>query len=418
MNKLLITPTGKPLNGKLLISGSKNSALPILAASLLCESTVALRNIPDLFDVNTTIRLLEELGCQTVREGSNLTIQTHTVKAFKAPYELVKTMRASILVLGPLLARYGQAEVSLPGGCAIGSRPVDMHLAGLRAMGAEIHLENGYIYAKSSGRLKGTHFVFDNITVNGTQNLMMAASLAEGTTILENAAREPEVIDLANFLIKAGVPIEGVGTSRLEIQGVSRLESVDYRIIADRIQAGTYLIAATMTQGDLTLEGIEAEHLEALILKLQQAGASIQIQPGAIRLQMAKRPLSVDMTTAPHPGFATDLQAQFMALNTIAEGSCVITETIFENRFMHVQELIRMGADIKLKGNSAIVTGVDKLSGAQVMATDLRASAALVLAGLVAEGETLVDRIYHLDRGYEHIEKNLDSLGAKIRRMG
>jgi UDP-N-acetylglucosamine 1-carboxyvinyltransferase len=417
MHKLLIQG-GRKLKGTVKISGAKNSALPILAAILLTDEPVTLRNVPHLRDITTTIALLGELGTKvTVLDNLNLELDNRSTNRFVAPYELVRTMRASVLVLGPLLARFGQAHVSLPGGCAIGSRPVDMHINGLQAMGADIAIEEGYIKAKVNGRLKGAHITFDKITVNGTQNLMMAASLAKGTTVLENAAREPEVVDLANFLNLLGAKVTGAGSARIEIQGVDRLGGGTYSIIPDRIEAGTYLIAAAMTQGDITLQGLGTEHLETLLTKLKEMGAEIETTDNTVRLVMNQQPIAVDMTTAPHPGFPTDMQAQFMALNTVAAGTSVITETIFENRFMHVQELQRMGAKIKLKGNSAIVTGIERLTGAPVMATDLRASASLVLAGLVAEGETVIDRIYHIDRGYEQIEEKLSRLGASIQRV-
>jgi UDP-N-acetylglucosamine 1-carboxyvinyltransferase len=409
---------GRPLEGEIGISGAKNAALPILAATLLADDPVNISNVPHLHDITTTISLLAQMGSEfTVDERMNLEIDSTNIKEFFAPYELVKTMRSSILVLGPLLAKYGKADVSLPGGCAIGSRPVNIHLQGLRSMGANIQVEGGYIRATAK-KLKGVHLTMDIVTVTGTENLMMAATLAEGITILENAAREPEVSDLANCLISMGAKIKGAGSDRIEIEGVETLSGTDYKIMPDRIETGTYLVAAAMTGGKIKLKGTKPELLDSVISKLTEAGANIDTDKDSISLDMGgRRPKAVDIHTVPFPGFPTDMQAQFTAMNCIATGSGVITESVFENRFMHVQELQRMGADLKLEGNTAISTGVDALEGAPVMATDLRASASLVLAGLVAEGDTVVDRIYHIDRGYETIEEKLTQLGAHIRRV-
>jgi len=409
---------GRPLQGEIRISGAKNAALPILAATVLADDPVKISNVPHLHDITTTIGLLARMGSEmTIDEHMNLEIDSTKIKEFFAPYELVKTMRSSILVLGPLLAKYGKADVSLPGGCAIGSRPVNIHLHGLQAMGADIQVEGGYIRATAK-KLKGVHLTMDLVTVTGTENLMMAATLAEGTTVLENAAREPEVIDLANCLISMGARIKGAGTHRIEIEGVERLSGTNYKIMPDRIETGTYLTAAAMTGGKIKLKNTRADLLDAVISKLTEAGASIDVDEDTISLDMGgRRPKAVDIHTVPFPGFPTDMQAQFTAMNCIATGGGVITESVFENRFMHVQELQRMGADLKLEGNTAISTGVDGLTGAPVMATDLRASASLVLAGLVAEGDTVVDRIYHIDRGYETIEEKLTQLGAYIRRV-
>jgi len=409
---------GRPLEGEIGISGAKNAALPILAATLLADDPVNISNVPHLHDITTTISLLAQMGSElTVDERMNLEIDSTNIKEFFAPYELVKTMRSSILVLGPLLAKYGRADVSLPGGCAIGSRPVNIHLQGLRSMGADIQVEGGYIRATAK-RLKGVHLTMDIVTVTGTENLMMAATLAEGITILENAAREPEVSDLANCLISMGAKIKGAGTDRIEIEGVDTLSGTDYKIMPDRIETGTYLVAAAMTGGKIKLKGTRPELLDAVLSKLIEAGASIDTDEHSISLDMGgRRPKAVDIHTVPFPGFPTDMQAQFTAMNCVATGSGAITESVFENRFMHIQELQRMGADLKLEGNTAISTGVDALEGAPVMATDLRASASLVLAGLVAEGDTVVDRIYHIDRGYETIEEKLTQLGAHIRRI-
>jgi UDP-N-acetylglucosamine 1-carboxyvinyltransferase len=417
MQKFIIKG-GNRLEGTVPISGAKNSALPLIIASLLIDGVITLHNVPQLADIKTTLELLRFMGVKiNLVEESSVEIDSRQANRFMAPYDLVRTMRASILALGPLLARYGQAEVSLPGGCAIGSRPVEMHLAGLRAMGAHIEIENGYIHARTEGPLKGTHFAFDNITVNGTQNLMMAATLAEGQTLLENAAREPEVVDLANLLNTMGAQVKGAGTDRIEITGVKSLHGGEHRLIPDRIEAGTFLMATAMTQGDVTLEKVNIEHLEALLIKLEKMGAEITSRENSIRLQMNQRPLAMDMITSPYPGFPTDMQAQFLALNTIATGTSIIKETIFENRFMHVQELERMGAKIKLQGNTAIITGLPKLTGAEVMATDLRASAGLILAALVAKGQSTINRIYHLDRGYENVETKFGNLGAEIKRV-
>ena len=409
---------GRPLQGEIRISGAKNAALPILAATVLADDPVKISNVPHLHDITTTIGLLARMGSEmTIDEHMNIEIDSTKIKEFFAPYELVKTMRSSIIVLGPLLAKYGKADVSLPGGCAIGSRPVNIHLHGLQAMGADIQVEGGYIRATAK-KLKGVHLTMDLVTVTGTENLMMAATLAEGTTVLENAAREPEVIDLANCLISMGARIKGAGTHRIEIEGVERLSGTNYKIMPDRIETGTYLTAAAMTGGKIKLKNTRADLLDAVISKLTEAGASIDVDEDTISLDMGgRRPKAVDIHTVPFPGFPTDMQAQFTAMNCIATGGGVITESVFENRFMHVQELQRMGADLKLEGNTAISTGVDGLTGAPVMATDLRASASLVLAGLVAEGDTVVDRIYHIDRGYETIEEKLTQLGAYIRRV-
>jgi UDP-N-acetylglucosamine 1-carboxyvinyltransferase len=422
MQKIIVTG-GCPLNGQVTISGAKNAVLPILCASLLADGPVEIGNVPNLQDVVTTTRLLAELGAGvSVADGSLaggrvVTVDPTTVSRFLAPYELVKVMRASILVLGPLLARHGAAVVSLPGGCAIGSRPVDQHIKGLQALGADIVVENGYIKARAA-RLKGRRFVFDMVTVTGTENVMAAAVLAEGTTVLENAAMEPEVTDLAVFLNALGARIEGAGTARIVIHGVQRLEGGRHTVVPDRIETGTFLVAAAMTGGRVSARRVRPDTLDAVLDKLRQAGASIDTTADSITLDMqGRRPRAVDLTTAPYPAFPTDMQAQFMALNCVAEGVGVINETIFENRFMHVNELLRLGADIRVEGHTAIVRGVASLGGAPVMATDLRASASLILAGLVAEGQTTIDRIYHLDRGYENIEGKLGALGARIRRV-
>ena len=419
MDKLMITG-GIPLNGELRISGAKNAALPILAATLLSETPVTVGNVPHLLDITTTMELLGRMGIGlTVDEKLSIEVDTRSIQSFMAPYDLVKTMRASILVLGPLVARFGQAEVSLPGGCAIGGRPVNLHLQGLAQMGAEISVRNGYIHA-SAKRLKGCRLVLDLVTVTGTENLMMAAALAEGTTIIENAAREPEVVDLANFLNMMGAKIHGAGTDILEIEGVDSLSADGklYKVMPDRIEAGTYLVAAAMTGGRVKLKDVRSDIMDAVLQKLRETGARITCTEDTIELDMGgMRPHAVSLRTAPYPAFPTDMQAQFMALNTVADGVSVITETIFENRFMHVQEMQRMGADITVESNTAIVRGKPTLNGAPVMATDLRASASLVLAALVAEGQTIVDRIYHIDRGYECIEEKLSQLGAEIRRV-
>ena len=417
MDKLIITG-GVKLDGEIRISGAKNAALPILAATLLAEGPMTVGNVPHLQDVTTTMELLGAMGVRIVIDET-LAIETDvsTIKKYSAPYELVKTMRASILVLGPMLAHFGEAEVSLPGGCAIGSRPVNLHIQGLQAMGANITVENGYIRAKAD-RLKGAKLVLDIVTVTGTENLMMAATLAEGTTILENAAREPEVVDLANCLNAMGAKISGAGTTTITIEGVKSLKGIRYNVVADRIEAGTYLVAGAITGGKVKIKDIQPDILDAVIGKLREAGGSIETGEDWISLDMhGKRPKAVDVHTAPYPAFPTDMQAQFTALNAVARGASSITETVFENRFMHVQELERMGADVRLEGNTAIINGVKQLTAAPVMATDLRASASLVLAGLVARGETEVQRIYHIDRGYERIEEKLQQLGATIRRV-
>ena len=417
MNKLLIQG-GIPSNGQVRISGAKNAVLPILAATLLCEGTAIVENVPHLHDVTTTVELLGAMGVHVViDEKLSIEVDSSTIESCVAPYDLVKTMRSSILVLGPLLARFGHAEVSLPGGCAIGSRPVNLHIKGLQDMGAEIEVKNGFIHAKCD-RLKGARLVLDMVTVTGTENLMMAAALADGTTIIENAAREPEVVDLANFLIAMGAKIEGAGTDKITIEGVEKLQGTRYRVLPDRIETGTYLVAAAITGGKIVVKDTDPELIDSVIDKLREAGADIEVGEDWISLDMhGKRPKAVNIRTAPYPAFPTDMQAQFMALNTIADGTSTVVETVFENRFMHVQELQRMGADIEVEGNTAIIRGVEKLSGAPIMATDLRASASLILAGLVAEGETEVQRIYHIDRGYEIIEEKLALLGAKIQRI-
>ncbi|MFA7525676.1 MAG: UDP-N-acetylglucosamine 1-carboxyvinyltransferase [Acidithiobacillus sp.] len=416
MDKLLLRGNG-PLRGELRISGAKNAALPCLAATLLAREPVRLCNIPHLRDITTTLELLSTLGARVLVDGQlGIEVDPRPVHSVIAPYELVKTMRASILVLGPLLARHGSAEVSLPGGCAIGSRPVSVHLSGLQALGAEITVEDGFIKAQAV-RLRGTRIVMEMVSVTGTENLLMAATLAEGRTILENAAREPEIVDLARCLSAMGARISGAGTSVIEIEGVAELHGAEHSVVPDRIETGTYLVATAMTGGDVCLKRTDAGLLESVLLKLREAGAEVTTGADTIRIRMKRRPQAVDVRTAPFPAFPTDMQAQFMAMNCIAEGSSVITETIFENRFMHVSELQRLGADISADGKTAVVRGVQRLRGAPVMATDLRASASLVLAGLVAEGETLIDRIYHLDRGYEVIEEKLSALGADIRRI-
>jgi len=418
MDKLIIHGN-VPLQGDVRISGAKNAALPIIAAALLSEAPIQISNIPHLHDVTTIISLLGQMGVNlTLDERFNIEINACDVTCFEAPYELVRTMRASILVLGPLLGRFGEAYVSLPGGCAIGTRPVDQHLKGLQAMGAEIQVENGYIKAKAKKRLQGATIVMDIITVTGTENIMMAAVLAEGRTVIQNAAREPEVTDLANFLNTLGAKISGAGTSTIIIDGIKALSSGSYQVLPDRIETGTYLTAAAITRGKIKLKNTLPSIVESVLLKLEEAGAQIETGPDWITLDMkGNRPRAIDISTAPYPAFPTDMQAQIMALNTIAEGTGIITENVFENRFMHVQELQRMGAKIALKGNTAICTGVEKLQGAPTMATDLRASASLVLAGLAAEGKTSVDRIYHIDRGYDCIEEKLSQLGARIHRV-
>ena len=426
MQKILVTGNG-PLHGEVAVSGAKNAVLPILCATLLTEDPVTIRNVPNLHDVQTTRKVLEGLGAKVTTDEkvfgtgleSFMTVDSSTVNSHIAPYELVKTMRASVLVLGPLLARYGEAEVSLPGGCAIGSRPVDLHIKAMQSLGAEVVVEHGFIKAKAKGaRLVGAHHSFDIVSVGATENALMAAVLAEGTTILDNAAMEPEIVDLADCLIAMGASIIGHGTSRIEIHGVESLHGATHDVVADRIECGTFLVAAAMSRGKITTTHSRPETMDAVLDKLREAGAEITIEEDRITLDMkGQRPKAVDVTTAVHPAFPTDMQAQFMALNCIAEGVGIIRENIFENRFMHVSELQRLGADIKVEGHTAIVRGVDQLSGAPVMATDLRASASLILAGLVADGETLVDRIYHLDRGYENIEAKLQGLGAQIKRV-
>lgn len=417
MNKLLIQG-GTTLRGEIRISGAKNAVLPILAATLLADGPAVVENVPHLQDVTTTVALLGSMGVTVViDETMSVEVDASTINSQVAPYDLVKTMRSSILVLGPLLARYGYAEVSLPGGCAIGSRPVNIHIKGLQDMGAEIEVKNGYIYARAD-RLQGARIVMDLVTVTGTENLMMAAALAKGTTLLENAAREPEVVDLANFLIAMGAKISGAGTDTITIEGVERLHGTRYRVVPDRIETGTFLIAAAITGGKVKLKNTNPYILDSVLDKLKEAGAEIEVGENWVSLDMhGQRPKPVNIRTAPYPAFPTDMQAQFTALNAIADGTGTVVETIFENRFMHVQELERMGADIEVEGNTAIIRGVEGLTGAPVMATDLRASASLILAGLMAKGETAVQRIYHIDRGYELIEEKLSALGAKIRRV-
>ncbi|HKQ30743.1 MAG TPA: UDP-N-acetylglucosamine 1-carboxyvinyltransferase [Burkholderiales bacterium] len=417
MDKLIVNG-GQPLRGEVRISGAKNAALPLLVASLLTSDQLRIGNVPHLQDITTTMELLGRMGVRlVVDEKLSVEANASQVSSVRAPYDLVKTMRASILVLGPLVARFGEAEVSLPGGCAIGSRPVNLHIKGLQAMGAEINLDGGYIRAKAK-RLKGARIFMDTVSVTGTENLMMAAALADGVTVIENAAREPEVVDLARCLMAMGGRIGGAGTDMITIEGVERLHGASHDVIPDRIETGTYLVAGAMTRGDVKLRGTAPELVQSVLDKLQEAGATIETGDDWIRLSMdGKRPKAVTVRTAPYPAFPTDMQAQFVAMNTVAEGSATVTETIFENRFMHAYELQRMGANIEMEGNTAIVRGVQSLTGAPVMATDLRASASLALAGLVAEGETVVDRIYHIDRGYECIEEKLSQLGARIRRV-
>ncbi len=417
MDKLQING-GIRLEGEIRISGAKNATLPILAGTLLADSSVTVGNVPHLQDVTTTIELLGRMGVSvTVDERMRIEVDPTTIREYFAPYELVKTMRASILVLGPLVARFGHADVSLPGGCAIGARPVNIHVAGLQAMGADIHIENGYIRARAK-RLRGARLVLETVTVTGTENLMMAATLAHGQSVIENAAREPEVVDLANFLISMGARIEGAGTDTITIEGVERLTGTSYEVLPDRIESGTYLVAGAITGGHVKLKNTRPDHLDAVVAKLREAGARVETGDNWIEMDMkGRRPRAVDVRTAPYPAFPTDMQAQFAALNTVAEGVSTITETIFENRFMHMLEMRRMGAEIRLEGNTAIIRGVPKLTAAPVMATDLRASASLVLAGLVAEGTTHVERIYHIDRGYECIEEKLQQLGAQIKRV-
>jgi UDP-N-acetylglucosamine 1-carboxyvinyltransferase len=407
---------GSRLNGEVRISGAKNAALPILCACLLTRESLRLDNVPELNDVGTMRKLLQQMGVKIEQSGGQVVLSAANIDKLEAPYDMVKTMRAAILVLGPLVTRFGEALVSLPGGCAIGSRPVDLHIKGLQAMGAEIHIEHGYIHAQAK-RLKGARIFFDLVSVTGTENLMMAAVLADGVTVLENAAREPEVVDLAQCLIAMGARIEGAGSDTISITGVEKLHGASHRIMPDRIESGTFLVAAAAAGGDITLTDARADILDNVLEKLHEAGAVIQVAGSTINLKMNRRPRAVNLRTAPYPAFPTDMQAQFMAMNTIAEGSAMVVETIFENRFMHVQELRRLGAQIDIEGNTAVIKGCAQLEGATIMATDLRASACLVIAGLVAQGETVVDRIYHLDRGYEHIEAKLSALGARIRRM-
>ena len=416
MSKLIING-GAPLQGELRASGAKNAVLPILAATLLAEAPMTIRNVPHLQDVTTTMELLGRMGVDlVVDERMNIQVDPRSICSYQAPYELVRTMRASILVLGPLVARFGQAEVSLPGGCAIGSRPVNLHIKGLEAMGADIKVENGYIRARAN-RLKGAHIVMDLVTVTGTENLLMAATLAQGTTVLENAAREPEVVDLADCLNAMGAKIDGAGTDTVVIDGVDSLYGANYQVLPDRIETGTYLLAGAITGGRVKVKDTRPDTLDAVLLKMEEAGVWVNTGPDWIEVDMnGGRPRAVRIRTAPYPAFPTDMQAQFVALNAVAEGTGMITETVFENRFMHVQELQRMGAQIEVEGNTAISVGVPQLTGAPVMATDLRASASLILAALVADGETVVDRIYHIDRGYDCIEEKLSHLGARIRR--
>ncbi|PCK07645.1 MAG: UDP-N-acetylglucosamine 1-carboxyvinyltransferase [Alteromonadaceae bacterium] len=415
----LIIQGGATISGEINISGSKNSGLPIIAATLLASTPMYLSNLPQLKDITTMLSLLRCMGVDiVVDEKMRVEVNSSTINEFEAPYDLVKTMRASILVLGPMLARYGKADVSFPGGCAIGSRPVDIHLRGLEAMGAEIHVDGGYIRATApEGGLRGAHFFMDTVTVGGTENLLMAAVLAKGTSTLENAAREPEIVDLANCLVAMGAKIEGIGTDHLVIEGVERLEGCEYSIMPDRIEAGTYLTAAAASRGSIKLKNAHADTLEAVLLKLEEVGADIEIGEDWISLDMhGRRPKAVNIRTAPYPAFPTDMQSQFTALNSVSEGTGTVSETIFENRHLQVHELNRMGANITLEGNTAIVRGVERLNAAPVMASDLRASASLVIAAIVAEGETVVDRIYHVDRGYECIEEKLQQLGVNIRR--
>lgn len=428
MDKFLIEGQ-KPLEGRISISGAKNAALPAMAAALLTDQRVVLRNLPRVRDIGTMRSLLEELGVDSAvtheEHGNRVEIQARKLESPLAPYELVKQMRASVLVLGPLVARFGQARVSLPGGCAIGARPINLHLKGLEALGVKVEMEHGYVSARAD-RLRGAPFYFDTITVTGTENLMMAAALADGETLLENSANEPEIVDLANLLNKMGASVEGAGTSKIKIRGVARLHGADHTIIPDRIEAGTFLTAAAITGGHLTLERVDPGHLSSIIAKLSEVGVKVKYLPSSsgadkswqdIEVQPAATLRAVDVTTQEYPGFATDMQAQYMALMTQAEGSSVITETIFENRFLHALELVRLGADITVDGRKAVVKGKSRLSGAMVQASDLRASASLVLAGLAAEGETMIDRVYHIDRGYERIEEKLTKVGAKIRRI-
>ncbi len=415
----LVIEGGKRLDGEVWISGAKNAALPILAAAILPSAPITICNLPHLHDITTMLELLRRMGIElTIGDKLSVELDPNTITEYVAPYELVKTMRASILVLGPLLARHGRAQVSLPGGCAIGSRPVDLHIRGLEAMGAQITVENGYIDARVDGRLKGGRVFFDTVTVTGTENILMAAALADGETIIENAAREPEVVDLAECLIAMGAKIEGAGTDTIRVQGVEKLEGCTFSVMPDRIETGTYLIAGAITSGRVRTRNTRADILDAVLQKLEEAGAKISVGDDWIELDMeGRKPKAVNITTAPYPAFPTDMQAQFAALNSVADGVGRIKETIFENRFMHMQEMIRLGAKVAIEGNTAIIEGVEKLKGARVMATDLRASASLVLAALVAEGETPIDRIYHIDRGYECIEEKMQLIGAQIRRV-
>jgi UDP-N-acetylglucosamine 1-carboxyvinyltransferase len=417
----LVIQGGARLHGEVTISGAKNAALPILCAALLAETPLKLSSVPKLKDVGTTINLLQHMGVVVTRNADKVDLDASNIKILEAPYEMVKTMRASILVLGPLLARFGKARVSLPGGCAIGSRPVDLHIKGLQAMGANIHIEHGYIEASAehlpNKRLQGARYYMDLVTVTGTENLMMAAALAQGTTVLENAAKEPEVVDMADCLIKMGAKIKGAGTDVITIEGVEKLNGAEHQVVCDRIEAGTYMVAAAMTGGEVKLLNVSAHLLDAVIEKLREAGATVLSDATTITVKSDGKLKAVNIRTAPHPAFPTDMQAQFMALNTVASGVSKVTETIFENRFMHVQEMQRLGADIDIDGNTALVKGVSELEGATVMATDLRASASLVLAGLVAKGQTVIERIYHLDRGYEDLEEKFNALGANVKRM-
>jgi UDP-N-acetylglucosamine 1-carboxyvinyltransferase len=417
MDKLQIQG-GVPLEGEVRISGAKNATLPILAGALLTDDPVVVANVPHLKDVTTTVELLGRMGATvTVDERMRIEVDGSTVKECFAPYDLVKTMRASILVLGPLVARFGRADISLPGGCAIGARPVNIHIAGLQAMGADITIEGGYIRARAD-RLRGARLVLDTVTVTGTENLMMAATLAEGETIIENAAREPEVVDLANFLTTMGAEIHGAGTDKIVVQGVKRLRGTNYDVLPDRIESGTYLVAGAITRGNVRIKNTRPDHLDAILAKLEEAGATVGVGDNWVEVDMrGRRPRAIDVRTAPYPAFPTDMQAQFAALNTTADGVGTIIETIFENRFMHMLEMRRLGAEIRLEGNTAIIRGVERLTAAPVMATDLRASASLVLAGLIAEGRTDIERIYHIDRGYEAIEEKLAQLGAQIKRV-
>jgi UDP-N-acetylglucosamine 1-carboxyvinyltransferase len=418
MDKLLIKG-GTPLYGEIYASGAKNSALPILAASLLSDSPVTVGNLPHLNDVTTMLELLGSMGVGVMlSDEMEVQVDTSSIKSLDARYELVKTMRASILVLGPLLARYQEANVALPGGCAIGSRPVNLHIEAMSAMGADINIEDGYIKASVNGRLKGAKISFDPVSVTGTENVIMAACLAEGTTTIQNAAREPEVVDLTNCLIKMGAKIEGAGSDTIKIQGVDTLHGASFSVMPDRVEVGTYLTATAMTGGNVRIKSAKPEYLSSVITKLESTGAIIQTGQDWVEITMEMdRPISTSLTTGPYPSFPTDMQAQFVALNSIAKGNATVTETVFENRFMHVQEIARMGGDITLKGNTAVIEGIESLKAAPVMATDLRASASLVLAGLVAEGSTTIDRIYHIDRGYERIEEKLKMLGADIERI-